>query len=88
MGDRIFTRMGDGERVAMPAEAVRLQYWVGESAWQGRWKPLSAALEQSEDTWSWRIGSKDQPTGTVCLSIKSTGIVKIDLVVGIAAKSF
>ena len=53
--------------VKPPAEAVRLQYWVGESAWQGQWKPLSAALEQSEDTWSWRIGSKDQPTGTVRL---------------------
>jgi hypothetical protein len=48
-----------------PAGAVRLQYWVGESPWQGEWKPLPAKLEQSPTVWSWQIADQDQPAGTV-----------------------
>jgi len=51
---------------APPAVAdAELQYWSGESAWQGQWKPLPAPLEKSPGVWRWRIRDKDQTAGTV-----------------------
>ena len=46
------------------ADAVRLQYWVGASPWQGQWKPLAAQLELAPGVWRWQIAHKDQPVGT------------------------
>ncbi len=48
-----------------PHGAVKLQYWVGESPWQGQWKPLPAKFTSSGDVWSWQIADADQPAGTV-----------------------
>lgn len=39
------------------------QFWTGSSPWQGRWKPLNAKFEQSQQVWTWQITAKDQPTG-------------------------
>lgn len=33
-------------------DGVQLQCWVGESAWQGNWKPLEARLEQEGNRWT------------------------------------
>ncbi len=49
---------------AASADAVQLQYWVGESPWQGQWKPLVAKRESSRHVWSWQVADKDQPAGT------------------------
>jgi hypothetical protein len=54
-----------GQQATPPAGAVQLQYWVGESTWQGQWKPLPAKLEQSPGVWRWQIADKDQPEATV-----------------------
>jgi hypothetical protein len=48
-----------------PADTVQLQYWDGESPWQGQWKPLPAKLEQSADVWKWTIADKGQHARTV-----------------------
>jgi hypothetical protein len=48
-----------------PADAAKLQYWVGESPWQGEWKLLSAKFTSSADVWSWEIADAGQPTATV-----------------------
>ena len=50
---------------APSADDVQLQYWVGDSAWQGGWKPLAAKLEQSPGVWRWQIDDKVQPDRTV-----------------------
>jgi len=47
-----------------PADRVQVQYWVGESAWQGAWRPLSDAAEKIGDGWTWRLGYQDVPRGT------------------------
>lgn len=48
-----------------PADTVQLQYWDGESPWQGQWKPLPARLEQTVNTWKWTIAGKDRVPRTV-----------------------
>jgi hypothetical protein len=47
------------------ADAVKLQYWVGESPWQGEWKPLPGKFTSSGDVWTWEIADAGQPTATV-----------------------
>jgi hypothetical protein len=55
-----------GKGVTPPAaDAVKLQYWVGESPWQGEWKPLPAKFTLAGDVWSWEIADAGQPTATV-----------------------
>ena len=41
-----------------PDEA-RVEWWTGESAWQGDWKPLSGELLQEENRLSFRIGRQE-----------------------------
>ncbi|MBN1911990.1 MAG: hypothetical protein JW818_19870 [Pirellulales bacterium] len=48
-----------------PVEAVQLQYWVGESPWQGEWKVLPAQLNRSKARWSWTINEKEAPQRTL-----------------------
>lgn len=47
------------------AEAAKLQYWTGESPWQGEWKPLAGKFTSAGDVWSWEIADAAQPTATV-----------------------
>jgi hypothetical protein len=55
-----------GKGVTPPsADAVKLQYWVGESPWQGEWKRLPGKFTSSGDVWSWQIADADQPVATV-----------------------
>ncbi len=46
------------------ADAVRLEYWTGQSAWQGEWKPLEATVERAEGRWLWQVTAKDLTRGT------------------------
>lgn len=45
-------------------ENVQLQYWTGESSWQGSWKPASAIPEKSGDAWIWRLSFADSQKAT------------------------
>ncbi|MBM3499532.1 MAG: hypothetical protein FJX74_12770, partial [Armatimonadetes bacterium] len=38
-----------------PTEGVRLEYWVGESRWQGRWEPLVGRLTADGSCWTFAI---------------------------------
>ncbi len=48
-----------------PAEAVKLQYWVGESPWQGQWTPLVGKFSSAAGVWRWEISDQNQPAATV-----------------------
>ncbi|MGI6414942.1 MAG: NPCBM/NEW2 domain-containing protein [Thermoguttaceae bacterium] len=53
------------EPAAFPAaDAIRLEYWTGESPWQGEWKPLEATVERAEGRWLWQVTAKDLTRGT------------------------
>jgi hypothetical protein len=57
---RLTLAFGEGT-AAPPPEAVALEAWVGESAWQGGWQPLVCAREQQGSTWTFRVGLVDNP---------------------------
>jgi hypothetical protein len=44
--------------------SVQLQYWAGESAWQGEWKRCETAPEQTESSLVWALGSAMKARGT------------------------
>jgi len=46
---------------------VQLQYWTGQSSWQGVWKTIDAPIEKAEGRWIWEISYKDstRPTDKV-----------------------
>jgi len=46
-----------------PEDGVRVEGWVGESAWQGTWKALRGTLEPQKERWLFRIDWKDNPEG-------------------------
>lgn len=50
---------------APPRDAVQLQYWAGESAWQGSWQTLAAKPRAANDRWTWQFGDKGQITQKV-----------------------
>ena len=62
---RYFRQLGltFADPVAVP-EGVQLQYWTGQSSWQGAWKTLDAPIETVEGTWVWRISYKDSTRPT------------------------
>ncbi|UCD28499.1 MAG: hypothetical protein JSV03_15685, partial [Planctomycetota bacterium] len=47
-----------------PAEKVQIQYWKGESVWQGIWESLKADIETKQDWLSFRLGRLIAPRGT------------------------
>jgi hypothetical protein len=50
---------------AVPAAAsVRLQWWNGESAWQGAWQDVDVAPQKVEDRLVWKLGFRALPKGT------------------------
>ena len=50
---------------AAPApDRVHMEYWVGESAWQGTWTPLKTPAEKTPGGLAWRLGLRDVPRGT------------------------
>jgi len=47
----------DGEP-APGRDAVELQYWAGESWWQGQWQAMPADLRVEGSRWTWDMGRK------------------------------
>jgi hypothetical protein len=37
------------------ASEIRIEWWVGESAWQGDWKPLPVKIEQQGNRWVFHV---------------------------------
>jgi hypothetical protein len=37
------------------ASEIRVEWWVGESAWQGDWKPLPVKIEQQGNRWVFHV---------------------------------
>ena len=46
------------------ADAIRVELWAGESAWQGKWVALDAAGQPAGNGWSWRVPAGAIPQGT------------------------
>ncbi len=46
------------------AQTRELQCWSGESAWQGNWRPTTAAAEKTGNRLVWRLDSRETPHGT------------------------
>jgi hypothetical protein len=46
------------------AEAIRVQLWMGESAWQGKWVGLAAPGQSAGNRLSWRVPAGAIPQGT------------------------
>ena len=49
--------------LAVP-EGVEMQYWTGQSSWQGAWKTLEAPVNKTDIGWTWRIPYKDSTRPT------------------------
>ena len=47
-----------------PREAIQLQTWSGESAWQGKWDTLNVAPEQVENRLVWNFSGQSSTGGT------------------------
>jgi len=48
--------------MSVPAsDSVRVEAWVGESQWQGEWKPLKTTLEQIDNQWRFFIDPQSLP---------------------------
>jgi hypothetical protein len=47
-----------------PVGSIRLQYWAGESAWQGAWQPQSALPEKIGSNLVWSLGRQGFARGT------------------------
>ena len=39
----------------VPADQVQVQYWAGESVWQGTWQPIKATVEQEGHKWTFKL---------------------------------
>lgn len=48
----------------MPSiEGALVEYWSGESPWQGEWKPVSKPIEATETGWTVRVDYRTAPGG-------------------------
>ena len=45
-------------------DSVKLEYWTGESAWQGRWEAVNARAEKVDDALLWSLPPKQLGHGT------------------------
>jgi hypothetical protein len=52
-------------------EGVQVQFWTGESPWQGKWKPLTGKIVREGRRWTLAIATKDN------LDFPRTGVDKI-----------
>jgi len=50
---------------AVPSsKSLQLQYWTGESEWQGNWQPTEATPEKTGNSLVWRFGLQESKGGT------------------------
>lgn len=47
--------------VPRDADGVQVQYWVGESAWQGRWVVIPAKIQANGDRWTAGLDGRGLP---------------------------
>ena len=47
-----------------PAGSIQLQYWTGESAWQGAWQPVDVRPERDGKSLVWSLGYRGFARGT------------------------
>jgi hypothetical protein len=52
------------DAATLPAGSIQLQFWTGESAWQGGWQPTNIKPEKTENSWVWTFGMQEIPRGT------------------------
>jgi len=53
------------DAVDRPAkETIELQYWTGESPWQGKWQPVEIPPQNQEDRLTWCFGEQETKNGT------------------------
>jgi hypothetical protein len=52
------------QAAAAAAGSVQLQYWIGESEWQGKWQPASVAPRKVGNTLTWPLDYQDLKGGT------------------------
>ena len=45
-------------------DGVQLQQWVGQSSWQGAWRPLGTLVKKAGNQWTWQLDdqARQQPT--------------------------
>ncbi len=60
---KLLLRFGDVEAEAS-ADSVKLEYWTGESAWQGRWEAVDARAEKVDGALLWSLPPKQLGRGT------------------------
>ncbi|MBN2577821.1 MAG: NPCBM/NEW2 domain-containing protein [Pirellulales bacterium] len=46
-----------------PPESIRLEFWNGESEWQGAWQPSATVPERNNNRLVWRLDVRDLPLG-------------------------
>ncbi len=49
----------DGPEPPAPVDQVRLQYWVGESPWQGKWESAPFKIVAESATWTCTFGGEN-----------------------------
>jgi hypothetical protein len=64
--DRIVRRVSIefADAAAVPPGSIKLQYWTGESPWQGQWQTTGVAPEKSDNRLTWTFGLQELPRGT------------------------
>jgi hypothetical protein len=60
---------------------IRVEWWVGESAWQGDWKPLPVKIEQEGNRWFFRVVWPNSGTGCI-------GVEKVRWIFPASTRSF
>ena len=60
---KLLLRFADAEAAAS-RDSVKLEYWTGESAWQGRWEAVNARAEKVDDALLWSLPPKQLGHGT------------------------
>lgn len=48
-----------------PIKSIQMQYWTGESVWQGKWQPASVTPKQVGDRLVWQFDYSMLPQGTL-----------------------
>jgi hypothetical protein len=64
------------DSVMPPADQIRLEWWVGESTWQGDWRALTGPITQTDQTLSYTVNSTDIQNALAVIAGKNTGDIQ------------
>ena len=70
-----------------PIASVQLQYWSGQSAWQGGWTPATIVPEKADNRLVWSLGYKGFSQGTQKVRWLFTGMKQPIMLKGLSAYS-